>query len=156
MVADPSLAAFRGGGQYFLLLAAASFAVGSVLTERLDADLPSIAGTGWALLLGATVLVVATVALGRPAPVARTLTDPTLLGIVLYLGIVATAGAYVAYFALLAAVGPVRTNLVSYVVPVVAALLGAHLLGEPVTPAMVGGFALVAGGFALLNRQTLW
>jgi drug/metabolite transporter (DMT)-like permease len=49
----------------------------------------------------------------------------------------------------------VRTNLVAYVVPVVAAVTGWLLLGEPVTAATGAGFLIVVAGVALLEREVL-
>lgn len=156
IVVNPSADALSTGfGWIFLFFAAASFAVGSVTAKRLDPDLSSLGGAGWGLLLGALLLLAGTTALGRPVGIERMLSTPKLLATVIYLGVVATAGAYAAYFALLSAVGPVRTNLVSYVVPVVAALLGAALLGEPLTVTMLVGFLLVALGFAILEGDAL-
>jgi len=55
------------------------------------------------------------------------------LGALLFLGVLASAVAYVIYFTLLDRLGPFEINLVSYVVPVVATVTGAVLLAEPVT-----------------------
>lgn len=45
--------------------------------------------------------------------------------------------------------GPVRTTMITAVVPVLAALAAVPLLGEPLTPAVIGGLACVTGGLLL-------
>jgi len=73
----------------------------------------------------------------------------------LYISVFATALAFLIYFLLLGAYGPLETNLVSYVVPVVATLLGWALLAEPITVSTVTGFVLILSGFVLLKRRAL-
>ena len=63
------------------------------------------------------------------------------------------AFAMIAFFIALSMIGPVRTSLLSYAEPVVAASLGIVLLGETLTPVQVGGIALV---IVALVGATLW
>ncbi len=62
------------------------------------------------------------------------------------LGVICTALAFVAFFALIRQVGPVRAPLFTYVNPIVAIVLGAALLAEPVTPGLLIGFPIVLIG----------
>lgn len=62
------------------------------------------------------------------------------------LGIVCTAFAFVAFFALIREVGPVRAPLFTYVNPIVAVALGAAVLAEPITPGLLIGFPIVLAG----------
>ncbi len=62
------------------------------------------------------------------------------------LGVLCTAVAFVAFFALIAEVGPVRAPLFTYVNPIVAILLGVLLLGEHLTTGLLLGFPLVIVG----------
>ncbi|WP_029146405.1 DMT family transporter [Microbacterium luticocti] len=64
----------------------------------------------------------------------------------LLLGVVCTAVAFVAFFALIGEVGPVRAPLFTYVNPVVAIALGAIVLAEPLTLGLLVGFPLVLLG----------
>jgi drug/metabolite transporter (DMT)-like permease len=43
--------------------------------------------------------------------------------------------------------------MAEYVIPVVAATGGVLILGEHVTPGMLTGMALIAGGITLINRR---
>jgi len=140
-------------GKGIVLAAAVSVAVGSVLVQRAEPTLGRVAFTGWAMLVGAVVLHVASVAVGES--VTGVGPGGSALVALVYLGVFATALAFVIYFTLLRAHGPLRTNLVSYWVPVVATVVGALLLGETVTVLTVAGFVLIFGGFALLNRRQL-
>jgi drug/metabolite transporter (DMT)-like permease len=75
------------------------------------------------------------------------------LGSVLALAIVCTALAFVVFFALIAEIGPVRSTVITYVNPAVAAALGVAILGERFTVAMGVGFALVLAGSVLATRR---
>jgi drug/metabolite transporter (DMT)-like permease len=71
---------------------------------------------------------------------------------VLTLGVVCTALAFVVFFALIAAIGPARATVFTYVNPAVAVLLGVVLLGEPFTLAIAVGFPLILAGSVLAAR----
>lgn len=62
------------------------------------------------------------------------------------LGVLCTAVAFIAFFALIAEVGPVRAPLFTYVNPVVAIVLGALILDESITGGLLIGFPLVIVG----------
>ena len=65
------------------------------------------------------------------------------------LGVVCTGIAYVIYFRLIARAGPARALSVTFGVPVFAVLYGVVLLGEVVTPWMVGCALVIILGTAL-------
>ncbi|WP_224449433.1 DMT family transporter [Haloprofundus salilacus] len=157
IVADPSL--LSGGGLSSDALgvaivfgAAVAVSLGSVLVRRADAQTPSVAVTAWSMGLGAVVIHASSLAVeGVPSP---SLSADTVAALV-FLGLFASALAYSIYFDLLERQGPFQANLVAYIVPVVATLLGWALLSERITPATVGGFLLVFVGFALVKYKTL-
>ncbi|TDN92089.1 DMT family transporter [Microbacterium sp. BK668] len=62
------------------------------------------------------------------------------------LGVICTAVAFIAFFALIAEVGPARAPLFTYVNPVVAIVLGTLLLGEELSVGLLVGFPLVILG----------
>lgn len=62
------------------------------------------------------------------------------------LGIFCTALAFLAFFALIGEVGPVRAPLFTYVNPIVAILLGVIVLGESLSVGLLVGFPLVLVG----------
>jgi drug/metabolite transporter (DMT)-like permease len=66
--------------------------------------------------------------------------------------VICTAIAFVLFFALIAEVGPAKATVITYVNPAVAVVLGGLVLGERITLAMVGAFALILGGSVLATR----
>jgi drug/metabolite transporter (DMT)-like permease len=69
---------------------------------------------------------------------------------VLLLAVVCTAIPNIYYFRLLLRVGPGKAMSVAFLIPVFGTLWGALVLGEKVTPAMLGGGAVVLLGTALV------
>jgi drug/metabolite transporter (DMT)-like permease len=81
------------------------------------------------------------------------LPSPQALAAVAGLAVFCTAIAFIAFFALVSEVGPVRATVITYVNPAVALLLGVVLLSEPLTPGAVLGFVLILAGSALTARR---
>jgi drug/metabolite transporter (DMT)-like permease len=80
---------------------------------------------------------------------------PDLAGIVaiIWLGLLGSGLAYLAFFRLLAHWGATRTSLVAYLLPVVGIVLGFLVLREPIDARMLAGTALIIGGVALVNSR---
>ncbi|OPA87007.1 EamA family transporter [Pseudomonas fluorescens] len=66
------------------------------------------------------------------------------------LGLVCTALAYVLYFRLLTAIGPVKSMTTTFLIPPFGVLWGALLLGEPLSMAHVYGGVLIGGALGLV------
>ncbi len=136
-----------------VFLAAAAFALGSVLTRRVDTDLPIETMEAWAMLVGAGLLHGISAAMAESVADVEWTADAVLaLG---YLVVVASALGFLIYFDLLQRLGPIEINLVSYAAPVVAAATGLLFLEERPTVATAVGFALILVGFVLLKREAL-
>jgi probable blue pigment (indigoidine) exporter len=150
---DPSnLLATDSVGKGLVFCAAAAFALGSVLTRRIDASLPIETMEAWSMLGGALLMHVVSIALGEPfEPSAWT--APEALGALVYLSVIASALGFLLYFDLLERLGAVEINMVSYVAPVFTALVGWLYLGEVVDATTVFGFVLIAFGFVLVKRR---
>ncbi|MDS0221148.1 DMT family transporter [Haloarcula sp. S1AR25-5A] len=138
---------------FLVFLAAAAFALGSVLTRRFDDDLEIETMEAWSMLLGAVLMH------GVSAGLSESVTDiqwTVEAGLaLLYLVVVASALGFLIYFDLLERLGPIEINLVSYAAPVVAAATGLLFLGERPTFFTGVGFACILVGFALLKRDAL-
>jgi len=135
-------------------LAAVCVALGSVLVQRTDSDLPAEGTVAWSTVLGAVALHA--ISLGLPSEsLADVTVTPGALLTVGYLAVFASAIGYVIYFDLLDRLGAVEINLVSYTVPIFAALSGWLVLGESVDALVVVGFVVIFAGFVLLKRQAL-
>lgn len=141
-------------GQGLVLGAAAAVAVGSVLLKRVQPRMGSLPLTAWAAAVGATVLH-GTSALAGESPTAVVGVGLPTVASLLVVGVPSTAVAYAIRFDLIDRIGPVRTNLVAYVVPIVAAVFGWLLFGTGVSLVTVAGFAVVVAGFALIERGAL-
>jgi drug/metabolite transporter (DMT)-like permease len=157
LIVQPSPSTFTDAsavGQLLVLGAAAAVALGSVLLQRVGVDMGSTPMTAWAMGVGAVLLHVLSVAMGETQTTVFAASAATVWSVVL-VGIPSTAIAYAIYFGLIERAGPVRTNLVAYVVPVFAALMGWVLLGAAVSAWTGVGFVVVVTGFALIERDTI-
>ena len=72
---------------------------------------------------------------------------------IVWLGILGSGFAYLAFFRVLASWGATRTTAVAYLLPIVGIILGFVVLHEPVDARIIFGTALVIAGMALVNRR---
>jgi drug/metabolite transporter (DMT)-like permease len=72
---------------------------------------------------------------------------------IVWLGILGSGLAYLAFFRVLADWGATRTTSVAYLLPIVGIVLGAIVLAEPIDARVVLGTALVLAGMFLVNRR---
>jgi drug/metabolite transporter (DMT)-like permease len=117
------------------------YAVGPWILHRYLDGLPSLGVI--AASLGLTAVVYAPIAAFQ---LPDTLPSGRVIASVVTLVVVCTAVAFVLFFELIVEGGPVRSNLITYVNPAVAALLGVLVLNERFTVGMGVGFALVLVG----------
>lgn len=142
VVAGPGLF----GGQVSLLAAgevlliAVLYAIAPFIVARKLNDVPSLGTITLSLLMIGIIYL--------PIGLLTQHQMPTLpsIGALLALAVICTAIAFLAFFALIREVGPVRAPLFTYINPVVAIILGAIVLSEPVTPGLLIGFPLIIIG----------
>jgi drug/metabolite transporter (DMT)-like permease len=141
---------FSAGGLE-CLAASVSYAVSYVYMDRFLAR----RGIG-AIVLSACQLAVAAAMLAAalgfsviraPHPTAA---DTAALAV---LGIIGTGIAYVLNYQIITSDGAAAASVVTYLLPVVAIAAGVLVLHETVTPAVLGGIALVLAGVILTRRQ---
>jgi drug/metabolite transporter (DMT)-like permease len=72
------------------------------------------------------------------------------------LALLCTGVAYILYFRLIRSAGPSQALTVTYLIPAFAVVWGAVFLGEALTPAMVGGCAVILLGTALATGLLKW
>ncbi|MFC7228262.1 DMT family transporter [Salinirubellus salinus] len=138
--------------------AALAFAFGSVLTRRIDADLPIETMEAWSMVGGALLMHGLSAGLGEsPAAMLAAVEAAPVdaIGSLAYLSLAASALGFLVYFDLLDRLGPVEINLVSYVAPVFAALVGFLLLSEVIDANTVAGFLVIVVGFVLVKREAI-
>jgi drug/metabolite transporter (DMT)-like permease len=133
-----------------LLVAAASYATATVYARR---NLSGMRPMVPAFLQVAIAFVISSIlAFGMEAPLAVELGGPAILS-VLWLGLLGSGLAYLAYFRLIGSWGATRTAAVAYVLPVVGIILGVLVANEAVDLRVVAGTALVISGVGLLNTD---
>jgi drug/metabolite transporter (DMT)-like permease len=140
------------GGALACLGAAASYGLSYVYMGR------RLAGRGLsplvlsaAQLTAATGLLVLVTPVGGLQPVRLT---PAVLAAISILGVLGTGAAYVLNYRLIADEGPTATSTVTYLLPVVAVVLGIVFLGEPAAAHLLIGTGVVLAGIALVQRRT--
>ena len=155
LVARPDPANLLGNAASGLVvLAAVTVALGSVLIQRLEGGISSEGMVAWSNVIGAVLLHA--ISLGLPAESVADVTVTTLaVAAVTYLAVFATAVGYVVYFDLLERLGAIEITLVTYAVPVVAAVTGWALLGEVLAALDIVGFLVIFAGFLLLKRDAV-
>jgi drug/metabolite transporter (DMT)-like permease len=122
------------------IVVALCYAIGPIIIDRKLQDVPSI-GVVTASLILATLIYAPFAPFLWPSQVTA-----AAAGSVIGLGVLCTAAAFLAFFALIAQVGPARATVITYINPAVAIVLGALVLHEPLTPGMMIGFPLVILG----------
>ena len=134
----------RWRGDILLVLSGVAYASYSLLGRTVLTDTNTAAITARSIVWGAVVMA-PLAALEWGAGARPSATGSALLG-TLYLALVITAGAYLVWNWALARVEAARAAPFLTVQPVVGALLGAIVLGEPVTRFTAIGGALVVVG----------
>ena len=139
-------------GQGACLLAALSYGFAVHVARRIRGVTPPNVALGQ---LAASSLLLLPVALVADHPWA--LPAPDLAGWLALIGIAvpSTAIGYLLFFDLIARAGANNTALVTLLVPVSALLLGAAVLGEPITLNALAGMALIAAGLAAIDGRRM-
>jgi drug/metabolite transporter (DMT)-like permease len=140
-------------GAAVIVLAALSWAWGSLYGQRASLPDSPILTTGMQMLCGGGLLSLASLAAGEPAgfePSAVSLRSLLALG---YLVVFGSLVAFTAYVWLLRVASPVLVSTYAYVNPVVAVLLGWVLAGEPLTAGTLIAAAVILSGVALITSS---
>lgn len=135
-------------GAVLVLLATVGYAYATIMVQRHGSGIPPtalVAGT----MLSSTVLLAPFAAFTLPSESVQVSSWTALV----LLGLLCTAVALIAFYALIGDVGPNRAGLVTYVNPLVAVALGVAVLNEPMRPSLVVGSVLILGGCWLSTRR---
>lgn len=133
-----------------MLAAVGSWVAFTLLGRKVLGDISPLAATTWAALIGFLLLMLGLLFTG-PAQVPQ-LPTPTCALAIVYLAIGGTVVPFVWFCHGVSALGPERTAVFTNLVPVFGVLLGATLLQEPLSLAMLVGGAMVLAGVSLTNR----
>ena len=134
-------------GVLVLLLAAFSFAVGSILSRRFHFQADTFVATGWQI--GAAGLFNATVAIASGG-LHRAVWTWQGFGAIVYLSIFGSIFGLVAFTYLLQNVAVTRVATYAFVNPVIAVLLGVLILHERLTRTELAGMAVVVCAVAMV------
>jgi drug/metabolite transporter (DMT)-like permease len=130
-----------------ILVVAIGYATGPLVLSHRLSGAPSMGVVSVSLAITAVIY----------APFALTSHPHHISGEVIWsvigLAAVCTAAAFLIFFALIAAIGPTRATVITYVNPAVAIVLGVTVLGEHLTTGMIVGFPLVLIGSVLATSQ---
>lgn len=117
-----------------------AFSVMGLVNRRPVEGLDALTNAGLGMLLGSLLLLPGALVFGMSVPV-----EPQALGLLLFLGLVPTVFAYLAYFTGLRTASDTGVAVGTIAEPLTAALLSAALLGEQMTAlGLVGAAVLVA------------
>jgi drug/metabolite transporter (DMT)-like permease len=146
-----------GGGSELLgglavVAAALGYAIGGLLVKHRLTGLAPVGMSG--LVMTASALLLLPVAFATPPD-----SFPSLgpIAAVTALGVVGTGIAFVIFYWLISTVGPARSFIVTYIAPGFAIVYGSVFLSEEITPATIGGLALIlAGSWLSVEGRLPW
>ena len=122
------------------------YAIRPLIASRKLSGLPPVGMTAACLAFAAVVYApLAALTWTSALPSAKV---PSVAG----LAVICTAVAFLLFFRLIAEVRPARVGVITYINPAVAVAIGVSVLGERLTPAMLGAFVLILGGSVLATR----
>ena len=129
------------------LAAALCYAIAGLWLKRRGAALQPRAIAGWSQLFAGVATLPLALAFPIPGPFTATVAANLAA-----LALLCSAVAYLLYFRLIRDIGPTRAMTVTFLMPALGMLWGVLFLGEAVTPAMLGGVALVIAGTVAVLR----
>ena len=134
------------------LAASISYAISYIYMDRFLAHrgISPVTLSACQLLAASVMLAIALAVVGARTPHFT----GTIVAAIAVLGIIGTGFAYVLNYQIITSEGATVASTVTYLLPVVAIVLGVLVLGETVTAMMLAGIALVLAGVALARRHT--
>ena len=142
-------------GLGLLLIATLSWALGTFLAPRLRMPNDSLLSTGIQQLAGGLVLVVASAVIGEFGHLQPETWSANSLLAMAYLVVFGSLVAFTAYSWLLQHAPVSLVSTYAYVNPVVAVVLGALILAEPITPSILVGAAIIVTAVAfIVSRES--
>lgn len=141
------------GMTLLVIVAAASWALGSFISPRVSLPKDPLVSTAWSLLLGGGILTAAGLIGGEGGDVhVGSFSTKSLLALA-YLVVVGSIVAFSCYSWLLANAPISQVSTYAYINPVIAVALGALFLSESVAAATVVGMALVIASVVVIVRR---
>lgn len=152
---DPQLLVGGGTawqGDLLIFGCVVGWGVYSLFSRGLNERLGALQTVTWSILLGTTLLAMTTTASGKLTVTALQAIDPSQWLSLLYLGVVGSALAYIAWYDGIRHIGATRAGVFIALNPLTAVICGAALLGERLTAPMLLGGAVIVMGIYLCNK----
>ena len=148
--------AFGGGsyvwGELAVVGASCAYGFGGVYSRRFK-DLPPLVAATGQVSGGAVILLPLSLLIDQPWRLA--MPDADVWAALLAIALVNTALAYLVYYRMLAGAGVTYISLVTFLIPVIALMLGAIFLDERVTVQALAGMAVITLGLAAIDGRLL-
>ncbi len=141
-------------GVITILGAAAAWALGTIMARRVTIPRSPALASGMQLLCGGVVLLALAAAAGEFGSLRLAEVSARSWLALGYLIVVGSIVAFSAYGIAVRALPTATVATYAYVNPVIAVLLGALILNERLTPAMIGGGVLIVGAVVLVVRRS--
>lgn len=142
-------------GEWWMLLAAQSMAVGTVMVRWVTKYCDPVMATGWHMILGSLPLVAVSAVQEGPELAARlsqlTGSDAAIL---LYISLLGSAASYGVFFYNASRGNLTALSSLTFLTPMFAALAGYLILGEVLTPVQLAGAGITLGAVGLLNSKS--
>jgi drug/metabolite transporter (DMT)-like permease len=131
--------------------AAASYGISYVYMDRYLArrGINPVTLSACQLLAAAIMLSITPAVTGAPAP----RLDMSVVGSIAILGLIGTGAAYVLNYQIITNEGATIASTVTYLLPVVAIVLGVSVLNERITLPIIAGIILILAGVALTRQH---
>jgi drug/metabolite transporter (DMT)-like permease len=145
------------GGESWMLLAALSMAVGTVMIQRVSRYVDPLMATGWHMVIGGLPLLVASAIWEQNQWQNLTLSSWLSMG---YSTIFGSAIAYGLFFYFASQGNLTSLSALTFLTPVFALIFGNWFLAEILSPIQLGGVGLTLISIYLVNQRdrlpTLW
>jgi drug/metabolite transporter (DMT)-like permease len=141
-------------GVVIILVAAAMWALGTIMTRRVTIPSSAALASGMELLCGGVALLALAAAGGEFGSLHLAEVSLRSWLALAYLIVFGSIVAFSAYGIAVRSVPTATVATYAYVNPVIAVMLGTLILNERLTPAMFGGGALIVGAVVLVVRRS--
>ncbi len=147
---EPWLAALFHNGEWLMLLASLSMAVGTILSRYVSRQADPIMATGWHMVLGGVPVALLSWQWETGATAGLTATDWLALG---YASVFGSAIAYGLFFYFAASGSLTSLSALTFLTPVFALLFGNLFLQEVLSELQMFGVALTLVSIYLINQR---
>ncbi|QCD77955.1 drug/metabolite transporter [Vigna unguiculata] len=149
---DESNFSLWGSGEWWMLLAAQSMAVGTVMVRWVSKYSDSVMATGWHMILGGLPLLVFSVLNNDPAVSGslKEYTSPDILAL-LYTSVFGSAVSYGVFFYSATKGSLTKLSSLTFLTPMFASIFGFLYLGETFSPVQLVGALVTVAGIYMVN-----